>query len=123
MKDVVKKMEGPAVDGGFLKAMQGYREGETLNELSSGLRAAVEAAQQTGKVSEVNLKVLITPHGAAVMMTTQVKLKLPEEKAKPGVFFVDDECNLLRNDPRQNELTLRTVESEKPGELRKAVGQ
>lgn len=123
----MKNEKGAPVDGAFLRALQEHRQGETLTELSVGMRTAVEAALTCGKPAKLTLEVTFTPNGPALALVAEVKTKVPKIAPYAGIFFADDAHNLFRNDPKQPELPpLRTVEAESQQQaesLRKVVGE
>lgn len=112
----------PAVDGAFLRALQEHRQGEIITELSTKMREAVEVARKRGKTAKVILEITLSPNNSnAISFAAEVTTKLPKEDPYAGIFFSDENGNLFRNDPLQQELPpLRTVEPEQQQtELRK----
>ena len=96
----------------------------TLTELSEKMRQVVEAAHSCGKTAKLTLEVTVSPNGNAVAFTAEVKTKIPTEKPYAGVFFMDDQFNLFRNDPKNPEITgLRVAKDTEEQPLRKAVGE
>lgn len=103
---------GPAVDGAFLAMMQNHRRGESLSDLAAALREVTEAVRHTGKPGSVTLKVKIRPaaKGGAMVVEDEVKTTLPKSEIEGSIFFADDQGNLLREDPNQRTLPLRSIE-------------
>jgi hypothetical protein len=116
----------PGVDGAFLRALQEHRQGEVLTNLSEAMRQAVEAARKHGKTASLTLNVQFAPNAAnAIAFTAEVTTKLPKELPFAGIFFSDEQGNLYRNDPLQQELPkLKTIAPEQaPAELRQAANE
>ncbi len=107
----------PGIDSAFLTLLQHHRSGQVLNDLSAAMREATEAAQLQGKKAVITLKINIEPAAkaaGAVVVTDDVKVKLPEPQTRGSFFFSDDRGNLFRDDPRQKELPLlKTVDGGK----------
>lgn len=114
----------PEVDTSFLRALQLYNKGEKLNEASAALRKVNEAVNAVGKGGSVTIKLDIKPSGNAVMFGVDVSYSLPKLKASPAIFFLDENFNLTRKDPDQEELNLRVADGGQQATaepLRKAV--
>lgn len=108
-----KQNDGPAIDSGFLTLLQNHRGGQALCDLSEGLRKAIQAAQLQGKPAGIVLKIAIKPAGqgcGAIIVADDIKVKLPENEKVTSFFYSDEAGNLHRNDPKQRELPLRTIE-------------
>lgn len=94
-------------------------EGGTVAELSSQLKKLVEAVCEHGKGGTLTLTVKVKPASEGstevVMVEAAVKTKLPEPERGTTIFFVTQDHNLVRNDPKQMVLpALRVVELEQP---------
>jgi hypothetical protein len=48
------------------------------------------------------------------MVKSKVKAKLPEASRRQTVFYLDEDNQLVRNDPKQQTLPLRIVEMDQP---------
>jgi hypothetical protein len=87
--------------------------GGTHDELTYGLHDLIAAVKDHGKAGSLTLTISVAPVGAGaerqVMVTDRVALKAPTGKRPTSMFFVDDDGNLTRKDPRQPELPLREV--------------
>ena len=104
-------IDAPPRDGAFTQILAGYESGVLLDELGAAIRAATEAATLTGKPAKVSLELTITISGNAIAVKPKVVEKLPKVEPLAAIFFADEDFNLVRNDPRQRELVLRTVEN------------
>lgn len=81
--------------------------GRTEAELTDGLRDLVHRVQDTGKKGSLTLVVTVEPmkdNVTMLMVSDEIKLKLPEHDRKASLFWSDDDGNLLRNDPNQRSL-------------------
>ena len=119
----------PNIDSAFLSLLQLHRGGAVLTDLAEAMRVVTEAVQLAGKPGAITLTIAIQPaqRSGAVIVADEIKTKLPKEEKVTSIFFSDENGNLLRNDPRQKELPLRTiaggVEDEQPKTLKKASVQ
>ena len=103
------------VDGAFLSVLQNHRRGGTLTDLAEAMREVTEAALATGKAGAVILKfkVRAAAKSGALVVEDEIKTTLPKTEAEGSIFFADDRGNLLREDPNQKQLPLRTVDGAK----------
>lgn len=107
----------------FAITLQDQRQGALANELSISLNQLVAAVRSTGRPGHLTLKLSITPtagsDGTTVTLTDDVTVKNPKPKKPSSLFFTCDDGRLTRENPNQQSLPLRTVETrEEP--LRKA---
>ncbi|MGH8867104.1 MAG: hypothetical protein ACRDYU_03800 [Actinomycetes bacterium] len=89
--------------------------GHTHGELGEGLHDLIARVQDTGKKGSLTLTVVVEPmkgDTSTLVVTDEIKLRLPEHDRKGSVFFTDRDGNLTRHDPRQLHLPLREVASE-----------
>ncbi len=95
----------------FVVFLQG--RSRTHDELSEGLWDLVSRVRDTGKKGSLQLTVHVEidkKAGGVLVVSDEIKLKLPEHE-RPGAFFwVDRNGNLSRQNPQQPELDgLRAV--------------
>lgn len=84
--------------------------GETYDELTIQLGELVTAVMQTGKAGSMSLSLKISANGTgSVTITDEVKVKIPEAARPKTMFFATESGSLMRNNPRQHELSLREV--------------
>jgi len=116
--------EAPAIDGAFLSVLQNHRRGGALSDLAAAMREVTEAVLETGKGGAVTLKFKVLPAATsgAMIVEDEIKTTLPRTKPQGSVFFADHSGNLLREDPNQHQLPLRTVEAAQPEVPLKHVG-
>ena len=95
-------------------------------ELAEALNDMVHASTETGKLSELTLKIKLKPMGGSsgqVEMDTDVKTKLPTPTKGKTIMFATPQNNLQRENPKQQTLDgLRTADQEAnaQSELRQA---
>lgn len=92
--------------------LQTHNAGEACNELADAQRLAIEAVARTGKAATVTLAIKYSPaaKGAFAVSFSIPKLKVPVEERTGSLWFGDEDGNLSRENPRQKELPLKTVE-------------
>ncbi|WP_103018140.1 hypothetical protein [Alicycliphilus denitrificans] len=99
---------------------------DLADELADALSDMVHASTETGKVSELTLKVKLKPLGGTsgqVELDTDVKAKLPQPARGKTLMFATPSNNLQRENPKQQTLDgLRTADQEASAqtELRQA---
>lgn len=78
--------------------------GDTHEELGECLHDLIAKVRDTGKAGTLTLTVQVKPLKDdlnVLIVTDEIKLKLPEHDRKGSMFYADDENNLRRSDPRQ----------------------
>jgi len=78
--------------------------GKTHAELSENLRDLVNRVTDTGKKGSLTLTVTVAPMKddvSVLVVTDEIKLKLPEHDRKASIFWPDADGNLTRQDPNQ----------------------
>ena len=105
-----KNKDAVPVDGSFLRTLQNYRKGEILTDLSDALRRVMEAVSTVKRAGEIKLTIKIQPNGDVYALTPEVTVKLPKEPKIAGLFYLDDNLNLVREDPNQTTLQLQALE-------------
>ena len=89
----------------FAAFLQEQRRGGLHGELSESLQELVRAVEEHRKAGTLTLTVKVAPFGdGTVAITDKVALKAPEGERGSGIFFTDEEGNLHRSDPRQQEI-------------------
>ena len=89
----------------FADWLRDQARGTSHEELSEGLRDLVAKVKDTGKKGTITYVVTVEPmpksDGNALLVSDEIKIKLPEFAREASLFFADDDGNLVRNDPRQ----------------------
>jgi hypothetical protein len=81
-----------------------HARGRTERELSAKLRELVEAVEETGKGGSITYVLSVKPQAQtehAVLVTDEIKTKLPQLDRPASIFFADERYRLVRTDPRQ----------------------
>lgn len=103
----------PAIDRGILNLLDEHQNGSTISDLSEAYREVVEACELTGKPGKVTLEISIRPpskgKARVVGIAMKVESKIPEADPYLSMWYVGDNGELLREDPRQRKLDLRVV--------------
>lgn len=80
--------------------------GSTHDELSEGLHDLVSRVKDTGKKGTLTLVVTVAPmkeDQEVLVVSDEIKLKLPEFARKASIFYADGDGNLTRKNPNQME--------------------
>ena len=107
----------------FADVLMDLDGGRIHAELSNALQKLVAAVADTGKKGSVTLQIALGPSKteAPFEAIPAVNLKLPAPNRRASVFYADDDHNLLRRDPNQQELPgLRDVNADQPAPIREA---
>jgi hypothetical protein len=90
----------------FVDTLRDIRDGELLNELPRKLQEVIEGVQATGKKGKLTIVLELSPAKANMfVLTDDVKQVIPEpERDTTTVFFITEESDLSRRDPRQPKL-------------------
>jgi hypothetical protein len=124
MKKDTNAESGPAVDRAFINVLNNHEGGSVVSDVSAAMKNVMSAVALTGKAGVVTLTMNIKPAskglGGALTFTPVIKSKVPTLEPAASIFYVDDDCNPVRDDPRQAKLNLKVVESApaSAGELR-----
>jgi hypothetical protein len=108
----------------IITLLQNQRSGACQDELSEKLNALNHAVRHSGKKGKLVLTITIAPlskgGGNAVGVTDRIDLKSPQEEPEVSVFYVSEEGQLSRNDPRQREFNLRPVPADQAEQTQSA---
>lgn len=91
----------------FTDTLRTLRDGMCLDELSMQMQMLVQQVQATSKGGRLTLTIDVKPADripGAVVITDDVKVKLPEIKSDGTLMWPTPEGNLERNNPKQREL-------------------
>jgi hypothetical protein len=102
----------------FIDFLRDQRNGATEEELSKSLQQVIAAVEAQGKKATLTFTIEVAPvtnvTSGQVIVTDDIKVKLPKPKRSASVFYTTPENNLTRNDPRQTSLELRPIASAPP---------
>lgn len=96
--------------------LRDVRKGAAVNEATEALADAVRAVDATGKAASVTIKITVKPsvaRDAEKRIAVAIAASLPRADIDEALFFSDEHGDLLRTDPRQEEL--RFAEAQKRG--------
>lgn len=106
----------------FADWLREQSKGSSHDELSDALHALVGRVQETGRKGSLSYTVTVAPSGDdAVLVTDEIKTRLPEHRRPESLFFTDTHGNLTRRDPRQLDFSsLREVDTDTGEIIREA---
>ena len=100
----------------FVHTLNSLRTG-AAEDASKELADAIQAARDTGKVATVTVVLKIKPEtGMAGIFDIQeeVKSKLPQLPRGRTIMFETPDGNLVTDDPNQQDLLLRAIDTDEP---------
>ncbi|MBQ9240233.1 MAG: hypothetical protein IJ164_02720 [Duodenibacillus sp.] len=94
------------------------RQGGLLADVDEAIREAVMAVNEKGKAATVSITLTIKPatkNGTNVIITDEVRTKLPKLPSGETILFTSPDGDLAESDPRQGKLEFvaRKVEVDK----------
>ena len=108
----------------FAAFLLDHHAGRTAEKLAEELHALVAAGQDTEKGGSLTLTLKVEPLAKGdietLIVTADIKTKLPVHANKGAVFFPDAHGNLVRESPDKPRLPLREVGGKKIAELNDA---
>lgn len=106
----------------FCDFLRETAKGATHEEMSEALRDLVGRVTDTGKKGTLTLVITIAPmkgDDSVLVVSDEIKLKLPEHDRSASLFYADADGNLTRDDPSQLTFEgIREVASTATGEIR-----
>lgn len=98
----------------FAAFLVGHLGGRTHEEIGVELHQLLEAVKAHGKKGSLTITVVIEPpsngvEGAPLPIGIEYAAKAPKAAAPKNLYFLDDQGNPTRQDPRQMSLDLRTA--------------
>lgn len=102
MKEQTKPSNKP-----FDTVLRDIRYGGLLNDLTEACGEMVQACTSTGRAGQITMTLKFKPsnNGAVMEVVDDLKVKMPELSKGTSLFYPTPQGNLLKNDPRQPELT------------------
>lgn len=107
----------------FTQVLCDIRRGRPVEEATTALADVVRAVDETGKEGSVTVTLKIKPSkhgGPEKTLIAEVKAKKPVADIAPAVFFSDEEGDLHRVDPKQEEMRLEEASPTMRGAARDA---
>ncbi len=103
----------------FPDTLRQIRYGALQDELTEALNALVAECTKTNKTGELVLKIKLKPNPAGqVEVLDDLTVKLPKPVRGTSIFFATPEGNLMRDDPRQQQLEGLRVAEKDTGDVR-----
>ncbi|GEM_PF-3728967 len=109
----------PAASGVFLATIAAMNSGTVMNDLDDALREATKHAQDAGAKAKLTLELTIIPNGLGagdtplLKVVDKIKVSLPKKPRQPSVFFADEESNLTRRNPNQEDMRFASIDGGK----------
>jgi hypothetical protein len=97
-----------------------HARGDAHEQVSTEFHELLAAVNEHGKKGSLVLTVTVEPpkggmDGSPVAISIDTVLKAPKASAPPSIYFVDDDGNATRNDPRQTSaFDVRDLPTTKP---------
>jgi len=98
----------------FTDTIRDLRRGALAAELTDALAQLVNAVDNTGKPGTLTLQISVKRASATAgtfVVTDKVTLKAPSADSNDSLLFGTPEGSLITQDPRQQQLDLKTVPS------------
>lgn len=102
--------------GVFASTLSAMHNGKVLADLDDALRECTRQVGSTQKKGRVTLHLTIVPNGVGqgdtplYKVEDDIKVTLPKKSRQPSVFFADDDSNLTRRNPKQEEISFKSVQ-------------
>lgn len=115
MPEATIALPPPASQGVFLTTLAALSGGRTVEKLEDALREAVGACSKAGAKSKITIELTVMPNGLGAgdvplyKLSAKVKRTLPEVAEPGSSFFADENFNLSRRNPHQEEMKLTTI--------------
>ena len=96
---------------GVLKLLSDHRAGATLDEINEAIRDVTAAVTDERKGGTVVITIGIKPlgKGDGLEVGIETKAKPPKQTVGTSVFFATENNDLVREDPRQATMELRSI--------------
>lgn len=89
----------------FTDVLREIKAGDLVDDASAELARVLLAVVANGKRGSLTMTLTISPDGAnAVTIDGEVKVKVPKPAIGKAIFFVNEEGDASRRDPRQREM-------------------
>ncbi|MEV4174019.1 hypothetical protein [Nonomuraea sp. NPDC049709] len=88
----------------FAAMLQEIQGGAVADQAATALQELVSAVNELGKKGEMTVKITVQPlkgNSQALNVSGDVTSKPPRPEPAAGVFFFDEDGNLLRDNPKQ----------------------
>lgn len=97
----------------FAVLLMEHLNGRTHTEISHEIHALLAAVTAHGKKGSLTIRIDVEPSsavdGSPISIAFDTVLKAPKATAPRALFFLDENGNAVRNDPRQQSFDFRTA--------------
>lgn len=91
----------------FEEVVRDLRRGGASVELNEVLEAVAKAIDKTGNPGSITLTLSMKQDGSGrLAVTDKIVAKIPGESKRPSIFFVSEEGELSRSDPKQTAMRM-----------------
>lgn len=109
-----QQQETEAQPAEFAAFLVGHLNGRVHHALTEEMHELLQAVSTHGKKGQLVIKVLVEPskghvEGDPLAISVESDLKAPKSTPPAAIYFVDDDGNPTRNDPKQMQLDFRTA--------------
>lgn len=99
----------------FSEFLTDHARGQVDDEATATLVDLIAAVTATGKKGQMSVVIDVKPSGSRmVQVQASVAAKKPEPDAEVGVFYVDSDGHLRRDDPYQERLPIAEIDPTGP---------
>lgn len=107
----------------FVEVLRDHARGTVADDAQAELLDLIQAVSATGKEGSVTVKLKAKPSGnRTVMLGFEVTSKVPQADPEVGVFFVDRNGVLTKDDPTQPKLPMAEVDPGGPAQVAVVTG-
>jgi hypothetical protein len=103
----------------FFDTLRDLRRGSLLDDCADAMQEVVKAVDETGKPAKLVLEITVKPAariGGAVNVSDKITTKLPALPNGETIMFMTPDNNMVANDPKQQQLELKSVATAGAGE-------
>lgn len=94
----------------FLSTFADLEKGKAASDISDALTELVAACKDVGKKGELSIKLTLRPGGDdTVRFAVEFNAKTPKRDRKETTFFVTEDNQLTRDNPKQAEIEFNAV--------------
>lgn len=105
MTDAQTPPEPPVEPSPFIAWLRDQLDGETLEELDTGLKEIIAVADLSGRKTKLTLVLDADKKGRTVALKADVTVKIPPPVREADIWFPDRDGGLHREDPMSPKLT------------------
>lgn len=103
----------------FIRMLLDQRHEQLIHELDASLLEAVTEVARLGKKGTLTLVIGVDPQGRTVVVSDDLKVKLPQEPRTAEIYYHDAEGRLTRDDPYAIRMPMgKTVNNLSDGTIR-----